>query len=323
MLAWKILELDDYTAIGKIKHPFGLYGSDTSLTSLYLLQKKYDIECALDKGTLFRYYNGQNSRKGYGFPLYYDSCMQKDKEQGSILPCLYSSFKDIISDSKSANRPVEFCLCNKYQKEMLDNCLIENKMPYYINWKTNRDDTDYIYETQKLARLSGKAYHKKKNHVSKFMRTYEEWKYESLSPDNANDALEVAALWLEEREAEEKSVINEFESIKKAINAIGLFNIMGGILYVEDKPVAMTLASYISDEVCDVHFEKAIGEYAEQGAYAVINQCFAVSCPMQCTYLNREEDIGIEGLRKAKLSYRPDILLDKYYGRLHRIKKEV
>ena len=86
---------------------------------------------------------------------------------------------------------------------------------------------------------------------------------------------------------------------------------MGGILYVNNIPVAMTIASKISENVCDVHFEKAIGEYAINGAYAAINKMFCERLE-QFTFINREEDIGIEGLRKAKMSYRPKIILKKY-----------
>ena len=92
----------------------------------------------------------------------------------------------------------------------------------------------------------------------------------------------------------------------------GLF---GGILYVGGSPAAMTMASAVSDICIDVHYEKAIGEYAENGAFTVINQCFAASEDAEgFEYINREEDMGIPGLRTAKESYYPAYKLRKFYG---------
>ena len=88
----------------------------------------------------------------------------------------------------------------------------------------------------------------------------------------------------------------------------------GGLLYVNDTPAAMTVASYINEDTCDIHFEKAVGECVTNGAYAAINRLFAQT--LNCTWLNREEDIGIEGLRKAKMSYHPKMLVKKYNAHL-------
>ena len=96
----------------------------------------------------------------------------------------------------------------------------------------------------------------------------------------------------------------------------GLLKLKGGVLYIDEKPVAMTLASPISSLVLDIHFEKALSSVAKDGAYAVINNLFAKTCT-NYKYLNREEDLGIEGLRKAKLSYKPALLLNKFFGSLN------
>ena len=87
------------------------------------------------------------------------------------------------------------------------------------------------------------------------------------------------------------------------------------ILYIDGKPSAMCLASPISDKVLDIHFEKVLISVAENGGYAAINNLFAKTCT-KYKYINREEDMGVEGLRKSKLSYKPEILLDKFYGQV-------
>lgn len=96
----------------------------------------------------------------------------------------------------------------------------------------------------------------------------------------------------------------------------GLLKLQGGVLYIDEKPVAMTLASPISPLVLDIHFEKNLSSAAKDGAYAVINNLFAKTCT-NYKYLNREEDLGIEELRKAKLSYKPALLLNKFFGSLN------
>ena len=100
----------------------------------------------------------------------------------------------------------------------------------------------------------------------------------------------------------------QLEAIREALDNFDALELMGGVLYVANRPVAMTIASKINDYVCDVNFEKAV---EVDGAYAVINNEFAKSQP-QFLQFNREEDMGIEGLRKSKLSYYPDKILMKY-----------
>lgn len=93
--------------------------------------------------------------------------------------------------------------------------------------------------------------------------------------------------------------------------------LFGGILYAGGEPAAMTLASGISAVCVDVHFEKAVGAYAKNGAFAAVNQCFAASPAASAyEYVNREEDMGVEGLRRAKESYDPVYKVQKYYGEI-------
>ena len=130
------------------------------------------------------------------------------------------------------------------------------------------------------------------------------------------DFLKVAKKWLCELSGNvDNSVCHESKSIEFAINHLSSFDFFGGILYINEKPRAITLASKISEEVIDIHFEKCLADAAKDGGYAMINNLFAKEC-RNFKYINREEDLGIEGLRKAKLSYKPEIILDKYYGTL-------
>ena len=119
---------------------------------------------------------------------------------------------------------------------------------------------------------------------------------------------------VQRKNGDEKPVLKlELQSIELALKNAELLRFTGGVLYVKGEPAAMTLASPISDSVLDVIYEKAIEEYEKNGVYAVINQQFSKRNGSYL-YLNREEDMGVEGLRKAKLSYKPTLILEKFYG---------
>ena len=271
-------------------------GSDTSAANLFLLKDKYGIKTA-SRGALLRYYNGSRpNRRGYGFPLYADDADQEE---------LFALIRD---DAASRGIPLEFCLCDERQKAALDSLC-------RIDWKCTDDDSDYIYNRESLALLAGKKLHRKRNHINNFRRVYDDISYRALDVSNSADALSAAEKWLTQRGAEASAdERSEFESIKLALAHAGELGLLGGVLYVGDTPVAMTAASALSPAMVDVHIEKAYGEYAENGAFAVINQCFAAYLPTGIEYINREEDMGIEGLRTAKESYFPAFKLKKYYG---------
>ena len=105
----------------------------------------------------------------------------------------------------------------------------------------------------------------------------------------------------------------ELQSVELALQNVEPLKFTGGVLYIKGQPAAMTLASPISDSVLDVIYEKAVEEFEKNGVYAVLNQQFSKLCGSYL-YLNREEDMGVEGLRKAKLSYKPAMILEKFYG---------
>ncbi len=172
-----------------------------------------------------------------------------------------------------------------------------------------RDAFDYIYLREDLANLSGKKYHSKRNHISAFSKKFD-WEYREITKENVSDVLECANQWyFENRDRFDKYMQCEKDGIDLMLSNMELLEIRGGAIYVGDKVVAFTLGSPINLEMFDIHIEKALSDYA--GAYTVINREFAKTLT-DYKYINREDDLGIEGLRKAKLSYKPHILLKKY-----------
>lgn len=319
MMNWSVLCFEDVKKLSKNINDFSLEGSDCAPVNIFLLQKKYDIRTSIKDGFLFRYYTGNENRTGYGFPIRISEDIQSHKD-------LRAAIEMIVEDAKENNRLVKFCLLTENQKNQIQECARKFFPDLSFEWKTERNDSDYIYSRKNLAELAGKKNQKKKNHVSKFLRKYEgNWEFRSLSNQNVDeDLVGVAESWLSEKlkvsendpasdATKQKHLQMELESIKVAVKNKKELNLAGGVLYAEGKPVAITLASRISDTVLDVHYEKCLSQAAQNGAYAAINWCFA-NAAEGFDFLNREEDMGIEGLRKSKLSYHPEKLLEKYYS---------
>ncbi len=179
----------------------------------------------------------------------------------------------------------------------------------------NRDIADYIYETQQLAALAGKKMHGKRNHVHQFLKTYEgRWEYEPITRDNLEDCFQMGLIWRNENDCEEDP--NKRAEITVTLNALRLFeelHLTGGLLRVDGQVVAFTIGEPLTKDTFVVHIEKAFSEVT--GAYAMINQQFVQHECMPYRYVNREDDAGSEGLRRAKLSYHPAFLQEKGFVR--------
>lgn len=187
---------------------------------------------------------------------------------------------------------------------------LESLFPGEFEIEYNRDIADYVYEAEKLRNLSGKKYHGKKNHVNKFKKTYENWEYVSISKENVEEAFQLLLRWRELNGCNDDDDKNA-ESCVSA-NYLRLFeelDVCGGMLLVDGQAVAFTIGEQSCDDTMVVHIEKALTEY--EGAYPMINQQFVEHECQHVTYVNREEDTGDEGLRKAKMSYRPVFMVEK------------
>lgn len=182
-------------------------------------------------------------------------------------------------------------------------------LPAEFKEHSMRDNAEYIYLSEKLAYLRGRKYHSKRNHFSSFEKSYN-YTIEPLGENNFKDALKVNDAWCIERGGHNGTGnISECCAIRTAFKYFDELGFSGMLLRVNGEPVAMTMGEEINKDCYVVHFEKAIN--GVNGAYTAINKLFS-STLTDYKYINREEDMGIEGLRKAKLSYKPEILLEKF-----------
>lgn len=180
-----------------------------------------------------------------------------------------------------------------------------------------REHWDYLYDIEALIELKGRKFHKKKNLLNQFARE-NEFRFVMLDERTVECALALQTDWFLWRNSENDQTLNaENRAIIKVMHDWSkLKRLMGGGLVVGDKMVAYTIAEALDDKTIVIHFEKGCPQF--KGVYQAINQIFLERCCRGFTFVNREQDLGDDGLRKAKLSYNPSDFLKKYEVRLSR-----
>ncbi len=174
----------------------------------------------------------------------------------------------------------------------------------------DRDAFDYIYLTEALSKLAGKKYHSKRNHISSFSKKFN-WSYEKITDKNIKDIKLCADKWYSENfNRLDETMACEKKGVNTILDNMATLNAVGGAIRIGEDIVAFTIGSAINKNYFDIHIEKALSDFSE--AYTVINKEFALNELADYKYINREDDLGLEGLRKAKLSYKPDRLIQKY-----------
>ncbi|MBQ8611880.1 MAG: DUF2156 domain-containing protein [Oscillospiraceae bacterium] len=196
---------------------------------------------------------------------------------------------------------------------------LEAEFPGRFVFEEDRDSWDYVYDINRLADLGGKKLHAKRNHIHRFDDRFPDWMFEPITRENVAECLALENEWAAARHGDEEgadTLHEETVAVIEALYQMEALQMEGGLIRAEGKPIAFSLGSFTTPECFDVHFEKAYGDI--QGAYTVINREMArmirANHP-EVKWLNREDDLGLEGLRKAKLSYYPDILLEKFVAR--------
>jgi len=169
----------------------------------------------------------------------------------------------------------------------------------------DRDNFDYLYSRKDLAGLYGRKFSKKRNMVNAFINNYS-YSGKPLLDEHIPEALSILDQWREEHDSD-----SDYRAALEALEKSWELQLCGGIYYVENRPVAYSLGEELSNSTSFViHFEKAVQGY--KGLYQFINQAFAAILPNFYDTINREQDLGKEGLRHAKQSYQPSGYVKKY-----------
>jgi hypothetical protein len=188
-------------------------------------------------------------------------------------------------------------------------CLTEAQVPLFdratYDVDEDRDNFDYLFDREELAKLEGRKFHGKKNLVNRFTREYR-FKGEPLVGSMVDDALDVLERWRADR-----GDPADYEAAREALNMTEELVLCGGVYYADSRPAGFTLGEELArGRMFVIHFEKAISGYT--GIYQFINMSFSSILPEKYSLINREQDLGVEGLRRAKMSYRPVGFVRKY-----------
>lgn len=192
-----------------------------------------------------------------------------------------------------------------------DECeILKKKYPDEYNYLPSRKSFDYIYRVSDLAELKGKKYHSKKNHISYFEKN-NSWNYEELDSKILEECITMNNEWYELNvEKDPFGIETENNLLRVALENYDALEFRGGVLRADGRIVAFTFGEKLNNNTFCTHFEKALTSV--RGAYPMINMLFARNTINDFEFVNREDDTGSEGLRKAKLSYHPEFLVEKY-----------
>lgn len=192
--------------------------------------------------------------------------------------------------------------------------LLAARLKGRVRAEESREQWEYLYSREELATLSGNKFHKKKNHVNGFRKMYgEDYRVldSAANPRGIEDVLELQEVWCHWRDCENNFSLQAENDVifRVAGNWSRLRHLRGGALYVEEKMAAFAIGEALDSETLVVHFEKGQSEY--RGAYQAINNAFVVHAGEGFSVINREQDLGEEGLRQAKETYNPIGFLKK------------
>ncbi|BBJ27190.1 DUF2156 domain-containing protein [Athalassotoga saccharophila] len=174
----------------------------------------------------------------------------------------------------------------------------------------SRDQFDYVYKAEDLINLAGRKYHSKRNHLSNFLKMYH-YQYLPMTGKDAISAVELAKKWCEEKRCkDDMNLLDEFEATKLALENFDELELKGAMILIDGEIQAFTLGEMLNQNTFVIHIEKANKAY--EGIYVAINNLFCKNNLNPGMFVNREQDLGDEGLRKAKLSYFPDHFVEKF-----------
>ena len=218
----------------------------------------------------------------------------------------------IIADARERGIPCRITCLTAKDKELL-----ESRYPGQFYFQPDRDSYDYVYSAEALAELKGKKLQRKRNHCNKFYLLYHGCITEPITDENTPEVKAMLEDWYAQKLAADPtaSFYLEQAAISRALEHRQALAMEGLVLRYKGKIIAMTMGSALSSDTFDIHFEKASEGY--DGAYAAINREFARYLRKKypnLQWLNREDDMGLEGLRKAKLSYYPEKFIEKWWA---------
>ncbi|MGN1081385.1 MAG: DUF2156 domain-containing protein [Acutalibacteraceae bacterium] len=296
MLEFSEIKISDADEMNPYLQLDGAVMSDRTFASLYIWRRHYKLKKCLRDGFLY-IRNESGEQNIYYMPL----------GKGEIYPAIEEIYRT------ENGRPFSISLITEDRRKEIAECLDETAEIDEI-----REEFDYVYLSENLIGLSGKKYQSKRNLINRFLAENEgNWEYLDIVPDRDRDQImEFLDCWINESRESRSDYRYERSAIESALENYDALGFFGAKILVGGKIAAFTLAAKQNDETVDILIEKADNETV--GAYQMINHEFAKRRCFKFKYINREEDMGIEGLRRAKMSYHPEFLTEKYAAECNR-----
>ncbi len=287
LLNFKSITMEDKPVFDRF---FSLYLpkiSEYTFTNLFIWSKPKNIEFTVYEDGLLMTARDKEDRPYFLPPIGYEDC---EKMLNFLID--YGREHDI--------RLIE--LVPEFQKKYIKKpgCTV----------LADRNSFDYIYKSSSLATLKGWRLDGKRGFVKKFRENYP-FEYKRYEAQYQKQCLELFETWMGEKHAVDKSILDEYSAFQEFIGHFDRLNASGGLIFVQGKLAAFSFGERLNETTFVIHFEKADSAYT--GSFQIINQLFMQKeAAEKFPFVNREQDMGIEGLRKAKLSYAPFKLLKKY-----------
>jgi hypothetical protein len=287
MLDCKVIELSDKPWIDKLLAMSDFMGCEYCFANNYAWRKLY-------KTQISRYKD------------FYVSCSYKYGMRFTF-PAGQGDYKDLfIQLKKCAEEKNSPLIVTSVTNDKLE--LFNELFPGQFTVENDDSYNDYIYNASDLRDLKGKKYHQKRNHLKKFYEN--NWQFSLMTEKDYDDCIEFAVKSYNQNNAyDDESSVSEQFAINTFFSSFEQLNLKGGVIRIDGKVVAFTIGEGINSNTFCIHIEKADTSY--QGSYPAINNEFAKAATDGYKYINREEDLGIEGLRRSKRSYYPAFMLVK------------
>ena len=292
MIKFKDIELEDKDIIDTYLFNNPYRASESCFSNLYGWSHKYKTQYAIWRDFLLVKFTSDRGGCSYLTPF------GKGNLAGAI---------DILVEECGCPIKFEMSGVTQAMKE-----IIEKAMPRRFEYERQRSLFDYIYTSEKLINLSGKKLQSKRNHINRFLAN-NNWQYISLTkePAQVTKCKGMLKKWYDMNvESSDSSLKLDFDTTSLFLKNFEALNLRGGAIQIDGEIVAFSLGAKLNEDTFIVHVEKAFADI--QGAYPIVNQQFVLNEASEFIYINREEDMGYPSLRKAKLSYQPDILLEKF-----------
>lgn len=291
-MKFKSLSLEDKEIFDEYLKGNRFKTCEYSFTSLYIWRNAYDIQYSILRGILI--IKKRDSEGSYHFmqPLGYTLENLKEVIDALIEYKIKFNFKFLFKD-------VEEQFIKDLRSIYFDGfCITED-----------RDTFDYIYDSSSLIKLSGRKLRNQKNHYNNFIRN-NRYKITNISKEEIYQCVKLSEAWYEQKEIDKDNLYHELRAIEELLQNRDKLDLECMAVYVNEKLSAFTIGERLNDEMAIIHIEKANSKV--NGLYNFINKTFVEEYFSDVPFINREEDLGVQGLRMTKLAYKPVKLEPKY-----------